>query len=88
MGGACLEALAAHAQKQLPHLKAQQLADTMWAFAKFKHSPDATLLRGCEAHATRIARTFIPSDVARCCLLLQVTSWIMRSACEALIYIS
>ena len=69
MGSACMEALAAHAQKLLPRFRALQLADMMWAFAKFGRSPSAPMLRDCEACATRIARAMHPRDVVRCCLL-------------------
>ena len=41
----------------------------MWAFAKLNHSPDAALLHGCEAHATRISETIKPQGLVRCCLL-------------------
>ena len=71
MGSACLEALAAHAHKQLPRFSAQQLADMMWAFARFRHSPGAPLLQGCEAHATCIARAINARNVVRCCSVHQ-----------------
>ena len=66
MGGACLEALAAQALKQLPHFEAQHMAMMLWAFAKLEHNPGAALLRGCEAHAVRICETFTPQGVVRC----------------------
>ena len=56
MGAACLKALAAQAQKQLPQFEAQNLANMMWAFAKLAYTPDTTLLQSCEAHAIRTAR--------------------------------
>ena len=69
MGRACLEALAAQALKQLPRFSAKDLAIMMWALAKLDYSPDDTLLlRGCEAHATRIAGAFSPQGLVRCCL--------------------
>ena len=67
LGCACLEALAAQAQKQLPSFTAQNLANMMWAFAKLEYSPDDTLLRGCEAYATRSAGAFSPQALVRCC---------------------
>ena len=70
LSGACLEMLAAHAQKQLPHFKEQELAMTMWAFAKIDFSPDIVLLRSCEAHAARIAGAFTPQALVRRCLFL------------------
>ena len=69
LGAACLEALAAHAQEQLPRFTAQILANMMWALAKFGYKPDGTLLRSCEAHAVRIAGSFKPQTLVRCCLL-------------------
>ena len=67
VGTTCMEALAAQAHKELPRANAQDLENMMWAFAKFNHSPDASLLQSCEAHATRIARAFTPQGVVRCC---------------------
>ena len=67
MGSACLEALAAQAQAQLPQFESQELANMMWAFAKLNYSPSAMLLRGCEAHATRIAGAFSPQELVCCC---------------------
>ena len=67
MGGACLEALATQTQKLLPQSHAQDMAK-MWAIAKLSKSPDPTLLRSCEAHAARVAGTFIPQDLVRCSL--------------------
>ena len=66
MGSACLEALAAHAQKQLPRFEAKSMVNMLWAFAKLKHKPGAALLRDCEAHATRIVTSFAPQDLVRC----------------------
>ena len=66
IGGACLEALAAQAQEQLPHLEPRHLSNVLWAFAKLKHSPDAALLRGSEARATRTVASFTPQDLVRC----------------------
>ena len=66
MGGACREAVAAQAQKQLPRFGAKDVADMLWAFAKLGHNPDASLLRDCEAHATRLCRTFKPQQLVRC----------------------
>ena len=69
MGGTCLDALATQAHRQLPSFNSQELASMMWAFAKLNYSPKATLLQGCEAHATRIAGAFSPQGLVRCCLL-------------------
>lgn len=70
MGSHCVDALAAQAQKQLPHFDAQELAILMWAFAKLSYSPDATLLRTCEAHATSSVDPFAPHDLVRRCFLI------------------
>ena len=71
LGGACMEALAAQALRQLPRFNAQGLVNMMWAFAKLDYSPNEMLLRGCEAHATRCAGAFSPSALVRCCLFLE-----------------
>ena len=92
MGSACLEALAAQAQKQLPQFKPQNLANMMWAFAKLSYSPDATLLLSCEACASRIARTFKPQEVVRRCLffnkqhlcILEMQVLLCSSSCSVL----
>ena len=75
LGSACLEALAAQAQKQLPHFNEQALTNVMWAFAKLNHCPGATLLQSCEAHATCTAGAFTPQGLGallRC--LFQATT--------------
>lgn len=64
-----LAALAAQVQMQLPSLNAQNPAIIICAFAKLNYSPDAMRLRGCEAHATRIAGAFNPQVLVCCCLL-------------------
>ena len=69
MDARCLEALAAHALKQLPLFNEQEMASMLWAFAKLNYSPKAALLQGCEEHATRIAETIKPQGLVRCCLL-------------------
>lgn len=71
MGSTCLAKLAAHAQTQLPQFKSQELANMIWAFAKLTYSPDATLLRGCEAHATRTAGAFNPQELVRYFLFIE-----------------
>ena len=68
MGAACLEALAAQAQAQLPHFTAQSLENMMWAFAKLTYTPDKELLQSCEAHAVRTVGAFSPQSLVRCCL--------------------
>ena len=72
MGSACLEALEKQAQKQLPHFKPLELTMMMWAFVKLSYSPDAMLLRSCEAHAMRTAGTFNPQELVRSCFYLFV----------------
>ena len=67
MGDVCLNTLTAQAHEQLPSFEARSLSNMLWAFAKMKHTPDAAMLRDCEAHATRIAASFIPQDVVRWC---------------------
>ena len=74
MGAACLEALATHAQEQLPRFTAQNLANMMWAFAKLNYSPDATLLLSCEAQGTRIAGTMDPQELVRHYFLVYIKS--------------
>ncbi len=74
MDSHCLDALATQAQVQLQHFDAQALATLMWAFAKLSYSPDATLLRSCEAHAVRIAGAFTSQCLVRCCFLNYVSS--------------
>ena len=86
MGSASLEALAAQAQTQLPSFTAQNLANMMWASAKLEYSPDDTLLRGCEAHATRNAGAFDPQALVRCCLFTdkqQPCDWRCRWNCTS-----
>ena len=58
VGGACLAAMTAQAQNQLPHIEAKPMANMLWAFATFRRKPDAALLRSCEAHGARIAASF------------------------------
>ena len=67
MGVACLEALATQAHAQLSHFNAQNITNMMWAFAKLSYRPDSTMLQRCEAHAMRIARSFQPQHLVRCC---------------------
>ena len=71
LGNASLKALVTQAQKQLPHFTAQGLTNIMWAFPKVNHSPDATLLRSCEAHAARISSAYIPQDLVRFSLFVR-----------------
>lgn len=66
MGGACLEALAAQAQKRLPCFEALHVAMMLWAYAELQHNPGAALLRGCEAHAIHVCQTFNPQGLVRC----------------------
>ena len=82
MGAACLEALAAQAQVQLPRFNAQALANMMWAFAKLNYRPEAMLLQSCEAHATRLARTFTPQEMVCCCVLS-----LKQSFCWKVVYV-
>ena len=74
VGPACLKALAAQAQKQLPRFQAQQMANMLWAFSKLQYSPHAALLRGCEAHTIRVCDALTPSGLVRCCALGTVES--------------
>ena len=67
VSGACLAALAAEAEKQLPRYDAQHVANMLWAFAKLDYSPGAALLRACEAHATRISSSFSGHGLVRRC---------------------
>ena len=67
VGPACLRALAAQAQMQLPRFQAQQMANMLWAFSKLQYSPNAALLRGCEAHAIRVCEALTPSGLVRSC---------------------
>ena len=80
IGAACLKALAAHAQEELPQFKAQGLSNMMWAFAKLSYTPGEELLQSCEAHATRLAGAFIPQELVRCCLFLFQLSLYWRVA--------
>ena len=78
MGAACLEALAAQAQEQLPQFRAQEVVNMMWAFAKLAYRPDTELLQSCEAQAVRTAKMFKPQALVRRCLL-QLSSNVFAS---------
>ena len=74
VGHACVKALAAQAQKQLPRFQAQQMANMLWAFSKLQFMPNAALLRSCEAHAMRVCEALTPSGLVRCCASSTVAS--------------
>lgn len=62
---ALLVACAAQAAERVAEAISQDLANTIWAFAKLQVNPGDALLRACEAAAVRRAVDFNPQEVVR-----------------------